>query len=128
MKKTKYEYVEVTEDVTMDELVNNFVQNEFNIKEWAEKEPWDREDFDANFDYFWEDYDISEDEKEEAFELIKKTCQKIVDKEKQNQIKRCWKDRDNIVYNIEQSSICTDYECILSPEEIVDIIIKNGNK
>lgn len=128
MKKTKYEYVEVTEDVTMDELVNNFVQNEFNIKEWAEKEPWDREDFDANFDYFWEDYDISEDEKEEAFELIKKTCQKIVDKEKQNQIKRCWKDRDNIVYNIEQSSIYTDDECILSPEEIVDIIIKNGNK
>jgi len=128
MKKTKYEYVEVTEDVTMDELVNNFVQHEFNIKEWAEKEPWDREDFDANFDYFWEDYDISEDEKEEAFELIKKTCQKIVDKEKQNQIKRCWKDRDNIVYNIEQSSIYTDDECILSPEEIVDIIIKNGNK
>lgn len=128
MKKTKYEYVEVTEDVTMDELVNNFVQNEFNVKDWAEGEPWDREDFEANFDYFWEDYDISEDEKEEAFELIKKTCQKIVDKEKQNQIKRCWKDRDNIVYNIEQSNICTDYECILSPEEIVDIIIKNGNK
>jgi len=128
MKKTKYEYVEVTEDVTMDELVNNFVQHEFNVKKWAEGEPWDREDFDANFDYFWDDYDISEDEKEEAFELIKKTCQKIVDKEKQNQIKRCWKDRDNIVYNIEQSSIYTDDECILSPEEIVDIIIKNGNK
>lgn len=128
MKKTKYEYVEVTEDVTMDELVNNFVQHEFNVKEWAEGEPWDREDFDGNFDYFWEDYDISEDEKEEAFELIKKTCQKIVDKEKQNQIKRCWKDRDKIINNIEQSNIYTDNECILSPEEIVDIIIKNGNK
>ena len=127
MKKTKYEYVEVTEDVTMDELVNNFVQNEFNVKEWAEGEPWDKEDFDANFDYFWEYYDISEDEKEEAFELIKKVCQNIVDKEKQNQINRYWKNRDKIINNIEQSNIYTD-ECILSPEEIVDIIIKNGNK
>lgn len=112
----------------MDEIVNNFINNEFNVKEWAEGEPWDKEDFDANFDYFWEDYDISEDEKEEVFELIKKVCQEIVDKEKQNQIKRYLKDRDKIINNIEQSNIYTDNECILSPEEIVDIIIKNGNK
>lgn len=124
MKKTKYEYVEVTENVTMDEIVNDFIQHEFNIKEWIGGEPWEKEDF----DYFWEDYDISESEKEEIFELIKKVCQDIINKEKQNQIKRYWKNRAEIVYNMERYCLYVDDECILSPEEIVDIIIENGNK
>lgn len=125
MKKIVNEYVESVKDVTADEIARDFMRSEFF------PEDWESDDFDFDdYAYFFEDYELTG---EECKEVWSKICE-LADEE----VKRCkeeeksyLKDRRSIIRLLDDW-ISEDYDTstfrLLSVEEILDLIIENGNK
>lgn len=126
MKRMTYkqDFVESTVDEIVDELFDG---------------DWDPNDWEYTIDAFDDDlssenyYDVTEEEKEEILKAAKKRFDKEVKDGKEQEIEDWFSYREDIV-NLIRDTICRDAVCIgdpgflLSPEEIVDLIIKNGNK
>ena len=121
MKKEKYttkkEYVEVSDE----DIVKDFME-EF----WDDWEPDDTID---NYEYFWDDYeDLTEEDKERIFSLIKIEVNKRLEEKKQEEV-NLLKDRKNILDFLDDVLYYYSYSFeYLSNEEILDLIIENGNK
>ena len=124
MKKKKFETVEKYVNVTDEEIVNDFMVCEFVPEEWNE------DDF-TYYDDFWEDYDLTEEDTERIWSLIKTAAynkiEEFKDKER-NQLSN----REKIIYFLnelkEEYPYIGTIGYLLSTEEILDLIIENGKK
>lgn len=116
-------------DVSDNDIVDDFMINEFFIDDWiSDHEFW--ADAIKDYDYFWEDYDLTEEDKERIFELIKIEAKKEVEKGKEEE-KNLLKDRENILEFINDSieyPVEGELGYFLSSEEILDTILENGRK
>ena len=121
----KYKFEEATEDVTADEIARDFMRSEFF------PEDWEPDDFDFDdYSYFFEDYELTDEELKEVYNRI---CE-LADEE----VKRCKEEEKSYLRNRESilktinDWISDDYDLntfkLLSVEEILDLIIENGNK
>ena len=128
MKKiiNDFKYTESTEDVTIDEIVDDFMEGEFFIEDWNDG------DYDVNvedFDYFFENYELTEEESNEVCKKIYEAAKKKVEEAKKEE-EGLLKDRKSILVLI--GDLCDD--CgepmfrFLSSEEVLDLIIENGRK
>jgi len=120
---TTSEYVNVSDA----DIVQDFMENEFNVDEW------DCEHDVNDYDFFWEDFELTDEDKERIFELIKVEAKKEIENYKEQE-KQLLKDRKAIldfIYNyIHEYSYpeCGDIGYLLSSEEILDLILENGRK
>ena len=126
MKRITYkqDFVESTVDEIVDELFDG---------------DWDPNDWEYTIDVFDDSlssehyYDVTEEEKEEILKAAKERFDKKVKDAREQEIEDWFSYREDIV-DLIRDTICHDAEFIgdagflLSPEEIVDLIIKNGNK
>lgn len=124
-KVENIKYEKYMEDVTAAEIARDFMRSEFF------PEDWESDDF--NFDdyaYFFEDYELTDEECKEVWSRI---CE-LADEE----VKRCKKLEKNYlkdrasIYRVIEDWVYDDYDTdtfkLLSVEEILDLIIENGNK
>lgn len=116
----------VCKDITLDEIVNNYMEDDFISYEWN--------DYTTTIDdleYFFEDYILTESEKEEVFSSIQKCCKKRLEELKQIEMSKL-KNRKCILNFLNNfiEDVCDEEQIgyLLSTEEILDLIIKNGNK
>ena len=119
-------YIESTEDVTIDEIVDDFMEGEFFIEDWNDG------DYDVNvedFDYFFENYELTEEESNEVCKKIYEAVEKRVEETKKEE-EGLLKDRKSILALIEDLYDDCDEPMFrfLSSEEILDLIIENGRK
>ena len=117
-------------DVSDNDIVDDFMINEFLIDDWiSDNEFW--ADAIKDYDYFWEDYDLTEEDKERISELIKIEVKKEVEKGKEEE-KNLLKDRENILEfitdSINEYPVEGEIGYLLSSEEILDTILENGRK
>ena len=122
MKKETTRWVTSTEEVTMGEAVNEFFDGDWDPKSW--------EDTESYVDSYIEDFDeISDKEKDLLKQEIKKEFNKKVNKIYQKEIDQL-KDRKSILKWIGSYDWYDegDVGYILSREEILDLILQNGNK
>ncbi len=125
MKKEITKWVTSVEDVTMEEAVNEFFDGDWDPISW--------EDTDSYIDsYIKEEFcEISDKEENLLKQEIKKEFDKKVNKIRQEETNEL-KDRESILNWIE--SVRHEYLDVgevgymLSKEEILDLILKNGNK
>lgn len=126
MKKiiNNVKYVESTEDVTIDEIVEDFMNNEFFIEDWNDGD-YDVEDFDN----FFEDYELTKEEFDEVCKKIYEAAEKRVEETKKEE-EGLLKDRKSILALIRDLYDDCDEPIFrfLSSEEILDLIIENGKK
>lgn len=117
-------YIESTEDVTIDEIVDDFMEGEFFIEDWNDGD-YDVEDFDN----FFEDYELTEAEYKEVCDKIYEAAKKKVEETKKEE-EGLLKDRKSILALIRDLYDDCDEPIFrfLSSEEILDLIIENGRK
>jgi len=124
MKKEIVKWTTSIEDIAMEEAVNDFFDGDWDPKSW--------EDTEANIDCYIEEFvEISDKEADHLKAEIKKEFDKKVNKLRQEEIDQL-KDRKSILDLIKNSFNDWPDEgevgYILSEEEILDLILKNGNK
>jgi len=109
------------------DIVQDFMENEFYVVDWESK--YDVDDY----DYFWEDFELTDEDKIRIFKLIEVEAEKKIENYKEQE-KQLLKDRGTILDFI--------YKCIreysypepgevgylLSDMEILDLILENGRK
>ena len=130
MKVIKYNTKVVKDLVDIDDqtIVNDFIDEYF-----YDDEDWEDDDkmlLSDDWDGFWEDYEeVTEEDKERISKLVNEEIQKQISQNKKEQ-EDVLKDRasiinffDDIFYSDKPDEISS-----LSYEEIIDLIIKNGNK
>ena len=130
MKYTTIERTTVSKDITIEEAVEKYMKEEFNLDEWLEEE-YSKDDLEYFFDDFTE---ISEEEVEEIYNKILEEVHKYIISSKEKE-KALLSDRKTILNWIND---ITQYYYggpdegelgySLSNEEILDLILKNGNK
>ena len=131
MKVIKYNTTVVKSLVDIDDetIVNDFIDEYFYYDDYD----WEDNDdilLSDDWDGFWEEYEeVTDEDKERISKLANKEIQKRLLQNRKNQ-EDVLKDRksiinffDNIFYNDKPEEISS-----LSYEEIIDLIIKNGNK
>jgi hypothetical protein len=112
-------------DVSDEDIVNDFMEDAFTIYEWLV------DDFTIDdYEYFWEDYELTAEDKERLFSKIQIKAKEEIEKVKKDE-KNLLKDRESILTFI-SSSIEDSYSeqvgYALSAEEILDTILENGRK
>lgn len=128
MKKKEFITTEKYVDVSDMDIVKAFMEDEFQLYYWVDYEPMI-----TDYEYFWEDYeDLTEEDKERIWKLIVEESNKKISEAKESE-KELLKDRKSIL-NFITDSIDASYSnegelgYLLSPEEILDIILENGRK
>jgi len=130
MKAIKYNTTTTKDLVDIDDqtIVNDFIDDYF-----YDDEDWEDDDemlLSDDWDGFWEDYEeVTEEDKKRISKLVNEEIQKRLSQNKKEQ-EDVLKDRasiinffDDIFYSDKPDEISS-----LSYEEIIDLIIKNGNK
>jgi len=123
MKKKVTKWIDSIEEVSIEMAINDFFDGDWNPKDWEETEEY----IDT---YIEEEFtNISDKEKNQLKSEIKKEYNKRVLNLKQEEIDQL-KDRKSILKFLEgvMGNYCDEGEVLLSAEEIIDLIIKNGNK
>ncbi len=125
IKRTKIR--EVEEEVTITEFVNELFEDEWNPHDWDDTESMFRDAIEYDYP------EISEDDIEEIIEEAKKKFEKIVNEYRDEEIEKLsnrskirewlsgYIDNDEDLYE-------GDPGYMLSVDEIIDLIIKNGKK
>ena len=113
-------------DVSDEDVVNDFMEDAFTIYEWLV------DDFTIDdYEYFWEDYELTAEDKERLFSKIQIKAKEEIEKVKKDE-KNLLKDRESILTFINCSIEDSDYSgqvgYALSAEEILDTILENGRK
>jgi DNA replicative helicase MCM subunit Mcm2 (Cdc46/Mcm family) len=126
MKKRVTKFIHSTEEVSIETAVNDFFDADWNPRDWEETEEF--------IDQYIEDdfITISDEEKNQLRLKIKEEYDKRIAELKQKEIDQL-KDRKSILELIAETIIESCYDAeevgyLLSAEEILDLIIKNGNK
>ena len=130
MKAIKYNttVVKSLEDIDDQTIVNDFIDEYFyNDGDWEDDDEMLLSD---DWDGFWEDYgEVTDEDKKRISKLVNEEIQYRVSQNKKEQ-EDVLKDRksiinffDDIFYSDKPDEISS-----LSYEEIIDLIIKNGNK
>ena len=124
MKKKVTKWIDSIEEVSIEMAINDFFDGDWNPEDWEET----KEYIDT---YIEEEFtNISDKEKNQLKAGIKKEYNKRVLNLKQEEIDQL-KDRKSISKFLEEaiSDYCDEGEVgyLLSAEEIIDLIIKNGN-
>lgn len=125
MKKEVQKWISSVEDVAMEEAVNDFFDGDWDPRSWEDTESYMDSYIEEEFS------EISDKEKDLLRSEIKKEYNEKVSKLKKEETDQL-KDRESILKWIENS--CDDWPdegvvgYILSREEILDLIIQNGNK
>lgn len=113
-------------DVSDEDVVNDFMEDAFTIYEWLVDDPTIND-----YDYFWVDYELTEEDKERLFSKIQIKAKEEIEKAKEDE-KDLLKDRESILTFINCSIEDSDYSgqigYTLSAEEILDTILENGRK
>ena len=128
MKKKKEELVTTEKyvDVSDEEVVNDFMEDAFVIYDWTMDDPTIND-----YEYFWKDYDLTEEDKERIFGMIQVKAKEETEKIKKDE-KNLLKDRKNILefisYSIGDSYSSQQVGYVLSAEEVLDTILENGRK
>ena len=130
MKVIKYNTTVVKDLVDIDDqtIVDDFMDEYFYYDE-----DWEDDDeilLSDDWDGFWEDYEeVTEEDKKRISKLVNESIQRRLSQLKKEQ-EEVFKDRasiinffDDIFYDSKPDEISS-----LSYEEIIDLIIKNGNK
>jgi hypothetical protein len=130
MKAIKYNTTTTKDLVDIDDqtIINDFIDDYF-----YDDEDWEDDDemlLSDDWDGFWEDYEeVTDEDKKRISKLVNKEIQKRLSQNKKEQ-EDVFKDRasiinffDDIFYSDKPDEISS-----LSYEEIIDLIIKNGNK
>lgn len=130
MKAIKYNttVVKSLEDIDDQTIVNDFIDEYF-----YDDEDWEDDDemlLSDDWDGFWEEYEeVTDEDKKRISKLVNESIQKRLFQNKKEQ-EDMLKDRnsiinffDNIFYDNEPNELSN-----LSIEEIIDLIIENGNK
>lgn len=134
MKKEKYEQSKVYVDVSEDEIVKDYFDSEFIVSDFDEDYlEYLNSDYFLHEDYFWEDYQLTDEEKKKVVEKIIERAKEEFEKLKKEQ-RNVFKDRESILAFINDfrcefydTSICESFD-LLDDEEILDLIIENGKK
>ena len=123
MKKEVQEWISSIKDITVEEAVSEFFNGDWDPKSWEDTEPY----IDSYIEEFQE---ISDKEEDHLRAEIKKEFDKEISELKKEEIDQL-KDRKSILDWIENLNDWPDegeVGYILSKEEILDLILKNGNK
>ena len=116
MKKEITKWVSSIEEISMKEAVNEFFDGDWDPRSWDYTE--------ADIDHYLENFDEISDEEESLLRAeIKKEFDKRSNEIRQEEIDQL-KDRDSILEWLESITVGDT----LSKEEILDLILKNGNK
>jgi hypothetical protein len=134
MKKEKYEQSKVYVDVSEDEIVKDYFDSEFIVSDFDEDYlEYLNSDYFLHEDYFWEDYQLTDEEKKKVVEKIIERSKEEFEKIKKEQ-RNVFKDRESILafindfrHEFYDTSICESFD-LLDDEEILDLIIENGKK
>lgn len=111
-------------EVTDDNIVDDYMDGYFGPLDWA----YNSVEEISDLNYFWEDYtDLTIEDKERIFEVIKSKAKQEISKIKEEQEKEYFGDREKILDFIEDSINSWD-ELLFSSNEILDLILKNSNK
>ena len=94
MKKEKFEQSKVYVDISEDEIVNDYFDNEFILDEFDE-EYLNSDDF-LHEDYFWEEYQLTDEEKKKIIEKIIERAKEELEKTKKEQ-REIFKNRKSIL-------------------------------
>ena len=124
MKKEVHKWTSSIEDVIMEEAVNEFFDGDWDPKSW--------EDTEKCIDSYIEEFDeITDEEKNLLRQGIKKEFDEEVNRLRQKETNQL-KDRKSILNWIESTQYDFPDEgevgYMLSEEEILDLILQNGNK
>jgi len=124
MKKEITKWTTFVEDIAMEEAVNEFFDGDWDPRSWEDTEQY--------IDSYTEEFDeISDKEEDLLRQEIKKEFYKRVNKLRQEEIDQL-EDRKSILDWIKNTQY--DYPdegevgYMLSKEEILDLILQNGNK
>ena len=126
MKKELTKWSKVTEEVSLEDTVNDFFDGDWDPRDWDETKSC----LDAYIDEEFEE--ISNKEAALLSEEIKKEFDKRVSELKQEEIDQL-KDRKSIL-DLLDYYLCSGFPnmgevgFLLSNEEILDLILQNGNK
>lgn len=111
-------------EVTDDNIVDDYMDGYFEPLDWA----YNSVEEISDLNYFWDDYtDLTIEDKERIFEVIKNRAEQEVSKIKEEQEIEYFGDREKILDFIEDSINSWD-ELLFSSNEILDLILKNSNK
>ena len=111
-------------EVTDDDIIYDYMDGWYEPLDWVYNSIEDISDL----NYFWDDYtDLTIEDKERIFEAIKNKVKQEISKIKEEQEKEYFGDREKILDFIEDSINSWD-ELLFSPNEILDLILKNSNK
>ena len=124
MRKEVQKWTSSIEDIAMEEAVNEFFDEDWDPRSW--------EDTETYIDSYIEEFDgISNKEADHLRAEIKKEFDKKVNKLRQEESVQL-KDRKSILKWIETLNNDLPFEgevgYVLSKEEILDLILQNGNK
>ena len=125
IKRTKIK--EVEEEITTTEFVNELFEDEWNPNDWDDTESMFRDAIEYDYP------EISEDEVEEIIKESKKKFDKIVSKYRDEEIEKLSgrsKIREWLSGYIDYAEDIDEGDpgYMLSVDEIIDLIIKNGKK
>lgn len=124
MKKEVREWTSSIEDISMEEAVDEFFDGDWDPKSWEDTETY----IDSYIEEFQE---ISDKEADHLKAEIKKEFDEDVNKIRQEEINQL-KDRKSILNWIKSTQYDFPDEgevgYMLSEEEILDLILQNGNK
>lgn len=111
-------------EVTDDNIVDDYMDGYFEPLDWA----YNSVEEISDLNYFWDDYtDLTIEDKERIFEVIKNRAEQEISKIKEEQEITYFGDREKILDFIEDSINSWD-ELLFSSNEILDLILKNSNK
>ena len=125
MKKEVQGWISSVEDVTMEEAVSEFFDGDWDPRDWKETESYIDSYIEEEFS------EISDKEEDLLRSEIKKEFDKRVNEIRQEETDQL-KDRESILEWLGNS--CDDWPdegevgYMLSKEEILDLILQNGNK
>ena len=125
MRKEITKWISSIEDIAMEEAVNEFFDGDWNPRSW--------EDTEANIDSYIEEFSEISDKEADLLKVeIKKEFNEKVNKLRQEEIIQL-KDRNSILkwIDINEDDYWKDEGEIgymLSKEEILDLILQNGDK
>lgn len=125
IKRTKIR--EIEEEVTITEFVNELFEGDWNPHDWDDTESIFRDTIEYDYP------EISEDDIEEIIEEAKKKFEKIVNEYRDKEIEKL-SNRSKIrewlsgYIDYDENLYEGDPGYILSVDEIIDLIIKNGKK
>jgi len=124
MKKEATKWTTSIEEITMGEAVNEFFDGDWDPKNWEEIEEY--------IDSYIEEFnEISDEEENLLRQKIKKEFDKKVNELRQEEVNQL-KDRKSILYSFTRMLDSWpgkgEVGYLLSKEEILDLILQNGNK